>query len=547
METLRPKLQEGSKAPDNSYLSRFLNFFKKKIYAVLGVERIVDSARIETSQKVRKEFEGYVSPRVHAQELEQAAQKEGANAQLLEVAQEEIKGLREATRQAVKKAKDEFKDYIHPNFHQNAIKQLETVQREAASLKLELGFEQKAKDKFKNYVAPDVHQKVIEQLGDAQMEIGRLETERKNSNVTVETCMVPHIKHPFVLEIPGKIHESNEDSHYARVFKDVSGTEWGLSLTADGLSGYGGLEASHLAINVIRSRIEDTLCSTKCDDTSELIKSAILEANRRLDKPKRPIHSTLDLILMREKELYLAHMGDGRIYFGCGQDLIQVTTDEEQGGIPINYLGGKYLHHDPYHLPTEERIHLVKVSLDAPDYYNSLFAKGFIVPGDKVDEKAIKAALSTPLHTLASMTDGCGRVPPARLKEILTERGKYHDRRDSIAKLSQMDEYLPENLSTYDGQRLQIKFLYGLKDLSLGEELSKEQIIEAICAAYRFRKSPELVKRIDGFIRNDDATMVVWDLLDETGSSPKESDETSAQLAKRGDVTRRKKGAAKKL
>ena len=31
--------------------------------------------------------------------------------------------------------------------------------------------------------------------------------------------MVPHIKHPFVLEIPGKIHESNEDSHYARYLK----------------------------------------------------------------------------------------------------------------------------------------------------------------------------------------------------------------------------------------------------------------------------------------------------------------------------------------
>lgn len=143
----------------------------------------------------------------------------------------------------------------------------------------------------------------------------------------------------YAREFPGKAHSLNEDSHFEWEFKDNQERLWGLYLVADGLSGHAGTIASHLAVHTIVHAVEEGL-RIENSDPGKLLQQAIIEANLKL-RERGTTYTTLDVVLVSEGEhLYLAHLGDSRIYFVYPDRVEQMTKDEitPRGG-PANYLG----------------------------------------------------------------------------------------------------------------------------------------------------------------------------------------------------------------
>lgn len=328
MEKPISRLREEQKVPDNSYLSRFLDFFKRKIYAVLGVERMVDSAR--------KEFAGYIAPNVHQDTVVQlvAAQREieeskvvqeDATAQLegaqkeaeglraqLNSAQEKIEELREVTKQAVQRAKAEFRDYIAPDVHQNVVTQLETARREIDELS-------KAKQKRKV-------------LTDGTVELDRSRIRRFSTAL---------IKHPM--------KEQCGDSCTGE-FMDELGI--GLFIVGDGVSGKSDHYASNYACDNLRSVLRKRLLNEGNSNIEQMIREEIEIVSKFLFK--KGAATTLELAMYdsSSQKLHTAHLGDSRMYLVVGDDkefpfegkeVKQFTKDHSygQGKGPSTCLGAR--------------------------------------------------------------------------------------------------------------------------------------------------------------------------------------------------------------
>lgn len=306
METPISRPREEQKAPDNSCLSRFLNFFKAKIYAVLGVERMVGAARIETCQKVRKEFEDYVAPNIHQNtvvQLEAAQRKieeskivqEGITAQL-EVAQKEIKELKEATKLAVAQlevAQSEAKELRT---------QLESAQKEIEKLRATTNQAvQKAKDEFRNHVAPNVH---------TQLEVRR--------NIEAIRMRV------YERFIP--LAEKNEDNRFSWIHKDK-----GIFLIADGFSGMSGKLASRTAVDGVGKSLVDKILYGDNNHLHEFFKEQIIAVNSKLTKGSA--RTTFDGLVV-DYSIGLAygyHIGDSRIYSVDKKGKLKQRTTDHRG------------------------------------------------------------------------------------------------------------------------------------------------------------------------------------------------------------------------
>src|SRR3989338_7170004 len=137
----------------------------------------------------------------------------------------------------------------------------------------------------------------------------------------------------FTREIPGRCHNRNEDSHYAGIISGKDGNQHGLFMIADGLSGYSGNTASHMAINEIKKYLEDKLPGN--DDYAELMQRAAYDANTKLAKVGTT-RTTLDAVMYGPAGLFGIHLGDSRVYFvpkkESGNKIEAVTRDESRQG-----------------------------------------------------------------------------------------------------------------------------------------------------------------------------------------------------------------------
>ncbi|MCL2859570.1 MAG: Stp1/IreP family PP2C-type Ser/Thr phosphatase [Oscillospiraceae bacterium] len=129
----------------------------------------------------------------------------------------------------------------------------------------------------------------------------------------------------------GKLREINEDSYY--VYEDEQ--EYKLCMLADGMGGYdGGEVASNLSILTAKKYIENNIAKVLNDENIiEVLKGAILEAhNEILIKAERindleEMGTTLDICLINNNKLYIAHVGDGRVYMIRDGEIKQITVD----------------------------------------------------------------------------------------------------------------------------------------------------------------------------------------------------------------------------
>jgi protein phosphatase len=165
----------------------------------------------------------------------------------------------------------------------------------------------------------------------------------------------------------GRVREHNEDACYPPCNKKVvskKGGEQTLAIVCDGLGGQeGGEIASNAAIEIIEQKINTPVVREVPDPEGTLtnvrrIEEAILEANsficKRNDSENRQARqrmgTTVVLSIAHDHEIYLAHVGDSRIYWITKGGCQQVTVDDDLASMEVRM--GFAVHRDLAQYPT---------------------------------------------------------------------------------------------------------------------------------------------------------------------------------------------------
>ncbi|MBN1657260.1 MAG: protein phosphatase 2C domain-containing protein [Anaerolineae bacterium] len=142
---------------------------------------------------------------------------------------------------------------------------------------------------------------------------------------------------------PGQVRELDEDSvlaiHVTPTYQAVTSPVLGLFAVADGMGGHeGGEIASKLALQVLADRTLRTIFLPELagdlkldEDVLAHLRKAMLAANDAvfLARQKRgnDMGTTLTTVFVRDRRLFIAHVGDCRAYRWSDAGLEQLTTD----------------------------------------------------------------------------------------------------------------------------------------------------------------------------------------------------------------------------
>jgi PPM family protein phosphatase len=106
-----------------------------------------------------------------------------------------------------------------------------------------------------------------------------------------------------------------------------------LFVVADGMGGHrAGREASELAVATITS----SYAAAAPAPVPDLLRDAMKEANARIfskggsDPAFRGMGTTCTVLVLRESEYWISHIGDSKIYLATPEELRQVTTDHSR-------------------------------------------------------------------------------------------------------------------------------------------------------------------------------------------------------------------------
>ena len=122
---------------------------------------------------------------------------------------------------------------------------------------------------------------------------------------------------------PGKVRQRNEDS---------CGTKGDIFIVADGMGGHqAGDVASTVAVDRILAKYNPTM-------SLEEVKDLIIGTNNEVfqmaenDSNYNGMGTTVSVLVLKEKQYYLLHVGDSRIYLYKNEKLHQLTTDHSVVG-----------------------------------------------------------------------------------------------------------------------------------------------------------------------------------------------------------------------
>lgn len=120
----------------------------------------------------------------------------------------------------------------------------------------------------------------------------------------------------------GLIRKNNEDAFYVDAEK-------GIFIIADGMGGHNAGEvASQMAVEEIKKYL-----NTQENKFSQILKQAIIEANKAIyEKAKKDpnlkgMGTTIVVLIVNNKNLHIAHVGDSRAYILTKEGLKQITED----------------------------------------------------------------------------------------------------------------------------------------------------------------------------------------------------------------------------
>lgn len=124
---------------------------------------------------------------------------------------------------------------------------------------------------------------------------------------------------------PGLVRTVNQDDYYI----DPEGR---FFIVADGMGGHaGGQEASQIATQTIYKYLDEYWNSP--EPSSALLEKAFFEANQAIiqDQSKHPERSDMGttgvVVIFRDDQQWIAHIGDSRLYRLRGANLEQLTED----------------------------------------------------------------------------------------------------------------------------------------------------------------------------------------------------------------------------
>ncbi len=102
----------------------------------------------------------------------------------------------------------------------------------------------------------------------------------------------------------------------------------------DGMGGAaGGTEASHIALSGFTDALKSQLCENKCDDFSCVLVKSIEKANAEVFETSKEnpelsgMGTTMVCAVVRDNKIYLASIGDSRIYVYANGVFRQLTHD----------------------------------------------------------------------------------------------------------------------------------------------------------------------------------------------------------------------------
>ena len=142
------------------------------------------------------------------------------------------------------------------------------------------------------------------------------------------------LNYGFATEI-GYMRKANQDTVAAHIWSSVSGigeNDVGLFIVADGL-GPQGKEASQLACEIVIREVDAYLgdlshpTNTNTDEPFSILRAAIRTANQAILTQTPKSGTTFTSALVVGHSLYIAHLGDSRVYLVSGNDTQQLTTD----------------------------------------------------------------------------------------------------------------------------------------------------------------------------------------------------------------------------
>jgi serine/threonine protein phosphatase PrpC len=201
---------------------------------------------------------------------------------------------------------------------------------------------------------------------------------------------------------PGETGKNNEDS-YGYITIPVSNNRTGqltLAIVADGIGGQaGGEEAAQLAVQVVRDYFAglSSAATTPRANTARaasanlpaMLSQALWDANQTIYKRSREramftdMGSTATVALISDDDLYVANVGDSRVYLITEDAVTQLTIDhswgqeaveagritaEEARAHPNRNVLKRYLGITP-EVEVDLRVRIPGAPLDAPDHY----------------------------------------------------------------------------------------------------------------------------------------------------------------------------------
>jgi serine/threonine protein phosphatase PrpC len=141
----------------------------------------------------------------------------------------------------------------------------------------------------------------------------------------------------------GQVREIDEDSLFvltlSPTYESRTGPVLGLFAVADGMGGHAAGEvASRIALQSLADRVMRTIILPEIagelvweDDILAFLRQATIAANDAVylarKKRENDMGTTLTTALIRDDRLFLAHVGDGRMYRFSANGLEQLTTD----------------------------------------------------------------------------------------------------------------------------------------------------------------------------------------------------------------------------
>ncbi len=144
----------------------------------------------------------------------------------------------------------------------------------------------------------------------------------------------------------GKVRTNNEDA----VLVDAGR---GIFLLADGMGGHrGGEVASELAVRTAHDFLRERLEKAVGETTLRLLADALAAAHSAVSKQGMAnpelegMGTTLEILVIRERQAHLCHVGDSRLYLFRAEKLAQVTEDDNMAAFLVAHK-----HVDPADVP----------------------------------------------------------------------------------------------------------------------------------------------------------------------------------------------------